>query len=233
MKITLTALSTKNLATLAQRIINSSQSGNYTIIEGYPLLMALATSYSTYDAVYTKLTYSGKGKEVAAADKERDAAFSSIKAFLNGYRKLPFAANHTDAEALYTIFKQFGLNLDTLSYSAQTAQLKKLIEELEKPENTQRIENLTITTAFNDLKTKHQAFETVFAEQAEANADLRTIASASSTRKELEQRLRSYFSLITAMKDMPEWSKLYYDLNEIVKAAKNSTLSANGNNTPT
>lgn len=233
MKITLTALSTKNLATLAQRIINSSQSGNYTIIEGHPLLMALATSYSTYDAVYTKLTYSGKGKEVAAADKERDAAFSSIKAFLNGYRKLPFAANHTDAEALYTIFKQFGLNLDTLSYSAQTAQLKKLIEELEKPENTQRIENLTITTAFNDLKTKHQAFETVFAEQAEANADLRTIASASSTRKELEQRLRSYFSLITAMKDMPDWSKLYYDLNEIVKAAKNSTLSANGNNTPT
>jgi len=194
-----------------------------------PLLMALATSYSTYDAVYTKFTYSGKGKEVAAADKERDAAFSSIKAFLNGYRKLPFAANHTDAEALYTIFKQFGLNLDTLSYSAQTAQLKKLIEELEKPENTQRIENLTITTAFNDLKTKHQAFETVFAEQAEANADLRTIASASSTRKELEQN----FSLITAMKDMPEWSKLYYDLNEIVKAAKNSTLSANGNNTPT
>lgn len=233
MKITLTSLSTKNLATLAQRIINSSQNGNYTIIEGHPLLMALATSYSTYDAVYTKLTYSGKGKEVAAADKERDAAFSSIKAFLNGYRKLPFAANHTDAEALYIIFKQFGLNLDTLSYSAQTAQLKKLIEELEKPENTQRIENLTITTAFNDLKTKHQAFETVFAEQAEANADLRTIASASSTRKELEQRLRSYFSLITAMKDMPEWSKLYYDLNEIVKAAKNSTFSANGNNTPT
>ncbi|MEG1026839.1 MAG: DUF6261 family protein [Flavobacterium sp.] len=233
MKITLTSLSTKNLATLAQRIINSSQSGNYTIIEGHPLLMALATSYSTYDAVYTKLTYSGKGKEVAAADKERDAAYSSIKAFLNGYRKLPFAANHTDAEALYTIFKQFGLNLDTLSYSAQTAQLKKLIEELEKPENIQRIENLTITTAFNDLKTKHQAFETVFAEQAEANADLRTIASASSTRKELEQRLRSYFSLITAMKDMPEWSKLYYDLNEIVKAAKNSTLLTNGNNTPT
>ncbi len=175
MKITLTALSTKNLATLAQRIINSSQSGNYTIIEGHPLLMALVTSYSTYDAVYTKLTYSGKGKEVAAADKERDAAFSSIKAFLNGYRNLPFAANHTDAEALYTIFKQFGLNLDTLSYSAQTAQLKKLIEELEKPENTQRIENLTITTAFNDLKTKHQAFETVFAEHSKIKTSNQSI----------------------------------------------------------
>lgn len=37
MKITLTALSTKNLATLAQRIINSSQTGNYTIVENHPL----------------------------------------------------------------------------------------------------------------------------------------------------------------------------------------------------
>lgn len=232
MKITLTNLSTKNLATLAQRIINSSQSGNYTIVENHPLLLALTTSYATYDAVYTKLTYSGKGKEVATADKERDDAFSSIKAFLNGYRKLSFAANHTDAEALYTIFKQFGLNLGTLSYSAQTAQLKKLIEALEMPENTQRIDNLAITPAFNDLKTKHEAFETIFAEQAEANADLRTIASATATRKELEQSVRSYLSLVTAMKDVPDWSKLYYDLNEIVKAAKNSTLSANGNNKP-
>ena len=60
MKITLTNLSTKNLATLAQRIINSSQSGNYTIVENHPLLLALTTSYATYDAVYTKLTYSGK-----------------------------------------------------------------------------------------------------------------------------------------------------------------------------
>lgn len=81
MKITLTTLTTKNLATLAQRIINSSQTGNHTIVENHPLLLALISSYEKYDAVYAKLTYSGKGKEVATADKERDAAFSSLKAF--------------------------------------------------------------------------------------------------------------------------------------------------------
>ena len=62
MKITLTSLSTKNLATLAQRIINSSQTGNYTIVENHPLLLSLIASYQNYDTVYTKLTYSGKGK---------------------------------------------------------------------------------------------------------------------------------------------------------------------------
>lgn len=61
----------------------------------------------------------------------------------------------------------------------------------------------------------------------------RQIASASSTRKDLEQMLRSYLNLITAMKDVPDWTKLYHDLNEIVKAAKNSSLSANGASEPT
>ncbi|MFV0157653.1 DUF6261 family protein [Empedobacter falsenii] len=226
MKINLQKLSTKNLATLAQRTINSSQAGNYTIVENHPLLLSLIASYQNYDTVYTKLTYSGKGKEVATADKERDVAFSNMKAFLNGYRKLTSVANYQDAEALYKVFQMFGLDLDRLSYSAETAQLKKLIEELEKPDNTLRIINLSLVSAFEDLKTKHTDFEILFAQQAEANADLRQISSASSSRKELEQVLRSYLNLITAMKDVPDWSNLYHDLNEIVKAARNSVLPA-------
>lgn len=232
MKITLTSLSTKNLATLAQRTINSSQAGNYTIVENHPLLLSLIASYQNYDTVYTKLTYSGKGKEVATADKERDVAFSNMKAFLNGYRKLTSVANYQDAEALYKVFQMFGLDLDRLSYSAETAQLKKLIEELEKPDNTLRIINLSLVAAFDDLKTKHTDFEILFAQQAEANADLRQISSASSSRKELEQVLRSYLNLITAMKDVPDWSNLYHDLNEIVKAARNSVLPASKGENP-
>ena len=89
-----------------------------------------------------------------------------------------------------------------------------------------RIINLSLVSAFDDLKTKHTDFEILFAQQAEANGDLRQIASASSSRKELEQVLRSYLNLITAMKDVPDWSNLYHDLNEIVKAARNSVLPA-------
>ena len=109
---------------------------------------------------------------------------------------------------------------------------KILIEELEKPENTQRLTNLALATAFTELKTKHTDFEILFAQQAEANGDLRQIASASSTRKELEQVLRSYLNLITAMKDVPDWTKLYHDLNEIVKAARNSALLTNRGENP-
>lgn len=224
MKIALTELSTKDLATLAQRIISNAQSGKYPVIINHPLIGALQSSYVEYDKVYTKKIYSGKGTDVATADHERDTAYSNLKAFLNGYRKLSSAKNYQTAEELYLVFKKFGLNLDRLSYSSQTAQMKKLIEELETPENTQKLSALSLGAAYADMKAKHQSFETLFSEQAEANADLRQMTSATAIRKGLEKTLKSYFNLITAMKDVSGWEFFYNDTNELVKAAKNSSL---------
>lgn len=224
MKISLVRLSTKDLATLAQRIIINIQSGKYPVISNHPLTATLQTSYNEYDQVYTKQIYSGKGNDVATADQDRDVAYSNLKAFLNGYQKLQSAPNYQSAEDLFGIFKTFGLNLDRLSYSSQTAQMKKLIEELEIPENMQKINTLSLDAAFTEMKTKHEAFETLFADQAEANADLRNMTSASAIRKDLEKNLKSYISLLTAMKDVPDWELLYSDTNELVKAAKNSIV---------
>jgi len=120
MKISLVRLSTKDLATLAQRIISNITSGKYPVISNHPLTATLQTSYTEYDVVYTKQIYSGKGKDVATADHERDVAYTNLKAFLNGYRKLQTAPNYQSAEDLYNVFKTFGLNLDRLSYSSQT-----------------------------------------------------------------------------------------------------------------
>ncbi|WP_288441479.1 DUF6261 family protein [uncultured Chryseobacterium sp.] len=223
MKIALTQLSTKDLATLAQRILSNTQSGKYPVINNHPLVGALASSYTEYDKVYTKQVYSGKGKDVATADHERDTAYANLKSFLNGYRKLPSAANYRQAEDLYGVFKTFGLNLDRLSYSSQTAQMKKLIEALETTENKQKITALSLDAAFAEMKAKQDAFEIVFAEQAVANADLRQMTSASVIRKDLEKTVKSYLNLLTVMKEVSGWELLYSDTNELVKAAKNST----------
>lgn len=224
MKIALTNLSTKDLATLAQRIISNIQSGKYPVISNHPLTKTLQNSYTEYDGVYTKQIYSGKGKDVATADHERDGAYANLKSFLDGYRKLQSAPNYQSAEDLYGVFKTFGLDLDRLSYSSQTAQMKKLIEALESQENQNKIGLLFLNTAFADMKTKHEAFETIFGEQAEANADLRQMTSASAIRKDLEKNLKTYINLLTAMKDVSDWQLLYSDTNELVKAAKNSEV---------
>lgn len=224
MKISLVRLSTKDLATLAQRIISNIQSGKYPVISNHPLTANLQTSYNEYDLVYTKQIYSGKGQDVANADHERDVAYTNLKAFLNGYRKLQTAPNYQSAEDLYNVFKTFGLNLDRLSYSSQTAQMKKLIEELETPQNQQNISLLSLNPAFTEMKTKHEDFEAIFADQADANADLRNQSSASAIRKDLEKNLKAYLNLLTVMKEVQDWELLYTDTNELVKAAKNSEV---------
>ncbi|MCI3936123.1 DUF6261 family protein [Chryseobacterium aahli] len=235
MKITLRKLSTKDLATLAQRTIYTSESGTYPVINGHPLLAELKLNYADYDAVYTKMTFSGKGNDVANADRERDITYTTLKAFLSSYRKMFILSNYQSAEDLYQIFKQFGLDLDRLSYSAQTAQMKKLIEELERPENTQKLNVLSLIPAFNEIKSKHDAFELIFAEQAGANANLRQMKSASAIRRDLEKILKSFLNLITAMKDIDDWKLLYADINELIKAAKlskKSTMPDKGEKNP-
>jgi Family of unknown function (DUF6261) len=225
MRITLSDLNTKDLATLVQRTITASDSGKYAVISNHPLLSELKTIYTEYDAVYTKSTFSGKGNDVANADRDRDISFRALKNFLNGYRKMPSLSNYQFAEDLYQIFKLYDLSLDKMSYSSQTAQMKKLIEDLEKPENIQKLNVLSLFPSFNEMKSKQDTFEQIFAEQAGANANLRNMKSASSIRKDLEKALRSYLNFITVMKDITGWELLYADINELVKAAKNSTAA--------
>ncbi|VXB07276.1 MULTISPECIES: DUF6261 family protein [Chryseobacterium] len=223
MKISLQRVSTKDLATLTERTLTVSTSGKYPVLTNHPLINELTTHYADYSEVYTKKTFSGKGKDVAAADHDRDVAFSVIKAFLNGYRQVISVPNYQDAEDLYQVFVHFGLDLDRMSYSSQTAQMKKLIEALERPENTQKIVNLSLSVAFLEMKNKHEYFEDIFEEQTEANAGLRQMESASSVRRSLERTLRSYLNMLTALKDVPDWKDAYAEVYELVKAAKNSS----------
>lgn len=222
MKISLVRLTTKNLATLALRVIEASKTGKTQLGQQQPMLMDLEEKYRAYDEVYTKQTFSGKGKSVAEADEARDKAFSSLKNFLWGYRQVSSVPNADQAGELYEVIKLFGTDIDRLSYSAQSAQMKKLIEELDKPENTMKINALSLSTAFMELKTKHQHFEQLYTEQAEANSDLRKMPSATAIRRDLEKSLKSYLDLISIMKTQPDWADFYQEVNELVKSARNS-----------
>ena len=216
MKISLVRLTTKNLATLALRVIEASKTGKTQLGQQQPMLMDLEEKYRAYDEVYTKQTFSGKGKSVAEADEARDKAFSNLKNFLWGYRQVSSVPNADQAGELYEVIKLFGTDIDRLSYSAQSAQMKKLIEELDKPENTMKINVLSLSTAFMELKTKHQHFEQLYTEQVEANADFRKMP------RDLEKSLKSYLDLISIMKTQPDWADFYQEVNELVKSARNS-----------
>lgn len=223
MKIALSQLKTTTLSALAERLASASKNGKYTIgITEHPLLKALEEEYKNYNSLINKQVYSGKGKAVAEADEARDEAFNMMKTYLKGFAGMKLLPNHSDAVALYEIFKQNDLNLDKKSYADESVLLDKLISELEKTENKEKLTRLNLDTSFANLKTKQEAFSRLISEQTEANTELRLTKSASTVRKGLERVIRDYLGFITAMKSQPDYKELYTELNEVVKTIKNS-----------
>lgn len=225
MKITLSELNTKNLDTLANRVIAISAKPEYAFISTHPLLLKLKNAEQEYNVVFGKTTFSGLGSEVAEADNTRDKAFSAFKTVLAGYAKMSGLSGSQEATELYAIVKKYGTGLDRYSYSEETAQLNKLIEEMEQPANRGKIDKLYLTELFTQLKTSEVVFEQIFSNQVAANAGLRNMESATSLRSYLENALKNYLRIVTAMEEEELWRSLYAELNEAVKAARNSVQS--------
>lgn len=220
MKITFNKIRNKELAALAQRVIMASREGKYIVVENHTLLLEVEKQYADFYKSYSKPTYSGKGSEVAKADATRGQVFRKIRAFLRAYKEMTIMPNYAHAEALYGVFQANGLGSNAHNYAEETALMKKLIEELEKNENAQKIVSLKLTGAFDEQKAAKKDFEYLYAEQqAEANDELRSSPTATTIRGKLEDALRNYFSLLEAMKELPDWEMIYAEINELMKKA--------------
>ena len=97
----LNRISTVALAALAEDVIKASKEGKHIIPEISPLLSALEQEYNTYKEAFAKQTYSGKGKELAKLDEERDDVFSQMRNYLKAFSEAKFVPHHEEAKELY------------------------------------------------------------------------------------------------------------------------------------
>lgn len=224
MIISFSKLTTKNLATLGQRVITISNAASHAVVKDHPLLLALQAANADYDAVYAKSAFSGKGVQVGDADAQRDDLHGGLKSVVMGYSRINGFALQQDAIDIYAVMQKYGVELERYSYSEESAQLRKLIEELAKPENVTKLQHLQLTEVVANLKLAQENFERVFMEQAGANAELRQMESATSLRQHLESAIRNYLNVVKAMNPLPGWKELYAEIDEVVKAVRNSKM---------
>ena len=220
MEISLSKLSTKDLATLSVRVITISDKAEYAFVSNHPLLQNVKTSYADYDKVYVKDTFSGLGVDVKAAKKVVGTIFDGIKTNLYGNIKDPESVSYQFSKDLYAVLEKHGLHLHKYNNSSQPAQMTKFIEEMELPENQTRLEAVHLSDNFNRLKIAQNNFLRMYNEEVKINAQLRDIPSASSIRSVLELSLRKYFNLMSAMENVEDWKSIYKELDEVVKAAR-------------
>lgn len=217
MRISLRKIKTKNLAVLAQQVIQASKTGAYKLSTDHVLLTKLESESREYNEVYTKPAYSLKGREVQEADAARTKAYRRLRAYVKAYGEIPSLPDYEEAVALYQVMRRF--DIKEMNYAEKSAEMKLLVKELEKPEHAERFKKLKLKPAFDELKTLYEGFEDLYAEQASANAALRATPSATAIRQRLERALRDYIDYLTAMRSQEGWEMIYSEVNELVKAA--------------
>ena len=220
------------IANLASRVLEISIKPGYAIlVKDLPFLKKLTVTNTDYHAVIDKQTYSGIGKQVFEADQLRDNRFQGLKKSIWAMIQLNGIACHQDAVNLYALFEKHGLDLYHYSYNGETTHLNQLIQDLEKPENTTRLQNLNLTEAFTLLKTAQSTFEQLVSGQTEADSVLRGMESASSLYKDLARSLRNYVNYVNTMSGIDSnWTALSLELDQALKAANNTTPANSADN---
>lgn len=222
------------IANLAARVLEISVKPVYVkLVENLPFLQKLTEANAAYHEVIDKPTYSGIGKQVSVADLLRDNRFLGLKNAIWGMIQLNGITYHQDAVDLNAVIEQHGADLYRHTYDDESTHLNQLIQDLEKPENTTRLQHLNLTEAFTLLKASQTAFVQLVGGQSEANSILRGMESASSLYKILATPLRNYVNYVDAMAEIDSnWTGLSLELNEALKAANNSRPTPPKTDTP-
>lgn len=211
------------IANLAERVLEISAKPAYVnLVAGLPFLVKLTDANTAYHAVIDKPGFSGKGKQVSLGDLLRDTRFLGFKNAIWGMIQLNGIAYHQDAVDLYAVIELHGTDLYHYSYDDESTHLNQLILDLEKPENTTRLQHLNLTEAFTLLKASQTAFMQLVGGQSEADSKLRGMESASSLYGNLASSLRHYVNYVDALSQIDStWTDLALELNQALKAANN------------
>lgn len=220
LKIHFKKLTTKALADLAKQTLTIAQDGKYKMTEGKELLKNVVTQYEAYSVTYNKVSYSGKGKSVAELDKQRAQIYKKLRIYLQGCIQVESLPTYNQAVAVYEYFKKYGLKLTSLTYAEESAQLTRLLTDLDTEENLQRLDDLSVKSLFEELKKVQAEFEKMYTEQIQTNAELRKLPSATQSRASLEDSLRNYYTFVSVMKGVGNWQMLYLELSELIKSVK-------------
>lgn len=221
MNVKLSRIPVSSLGALASSTITISRKPVNSVVANNVLLKAVEDNYTKYFAVFGKRTFSGMGTSVDEGDIYRDEPLRAIKSILKGFSKVSGSSNQKDAIALLDIIEQLGGNIEDMDYGSENQNIDKLISEYDKAENKTRLANVGLTEMYSTFKTRHTDFIALYFQQTDANASLRRQSSASSLRTTLAESLRSYYGLVSAMKNVDGWQALYTELEQVVKAANN------------
>lgn len=220
MKILLSHLSAKNLPAIAEQVVSASKILGKEEIVSHPLFVRLEAASADYQVMCDKSKHSNRCSLVAEADLRRHEPYAALKSILLGYAKIGGFSLQKEAKDLYRIFELQTFTIERFSYLEHTIYLKTLINNLEKPINVNKIEQLQLTEIMMQLKIAQLDFERICKMSKMIPIMIFEQESATSLKGNLNHSLKNFLNIVAAMKQNHGWNRLYTELESDLKSKK-------------
>ncbi|HBG41959.1 MAG TPA: hypothetical protein DDZ96_09505 [Porphyromonadaceae bacterium] len=223
--ISFSRLTTTGLGTLGRNTLEVSKKSTNATVQEAPLYLEVVNAHTGYERSVLKNIYSGLGPEVKSQDLVRDRLDAGFHDLLTGFAAFDDEKGLA-ARQLLEVWDDLGA-VSGLNYGDETEVLHKKIETFSSEENQALLTTVGLVPHYEALKKAQEDFDVQFLKQVDANSALRQQPSASTIRHQLEDALRDYYGMVSALRKQSGWSDLYHDLDEVLKAAKRSIHDKN------
>ena len=192
-KIALSRLGNDELYTFANRIENLLSTFNVKRLGILLYVNLFLSKLVIYSASYEK--QSASAKEVEHKDSIRDNFFLALRTHIDNFKRHDAEEKRQASSKLLAILNKDGKGIYNESYSVESASLESSIIEFDLNHSAD-IELLAATEWYQLMKAAQIDFEITLSKVNAEVADKKVIASASNTRKPLEEAIRKLFNFI-------------------------------------
>ncbi|MFV0506246.1 MAG: DUF6261 family protein [Bacteroidales bacterium] len=217
-----------DLSGSANEIVNIYKKSNISAYPDYqPMVVEIEKQNSM---LITAINKSKAQSEQADMDARRDECVSAINALALGYLNVPAEPIKSSANKFWTIFSKYGTKINNLSYTAESAQIKSLLEELTAADMVGAVSELPhMEGLIANLQTAQAEFEKAELKYDSESATLKGEDSASTIKPLMLQALNvvvDYHNAIVQFKDenfkniADTIDKVVRDLNVITKSRR-------------
>lgn len=155
---------------------------------------------------------------VAEKDTIRDSILSNFVKYIRGAQSHHDEEKAQAAAKLYRLIRQYGFDVKSSSYAAESTRIRSLLTELELEDLRSAVELIDVGQVVIDLRRAQMEFETAHGELVASKVQNSTSSTLGKIITPLRKEIRHLLNLIDAFHLMypDEWNDTVNELNEII-----------------
>lgn len=209
-KISISKVSNQDLYTFGDHIRKLLSKFNVELLGILLFVQRFLQALTIFEASIEKQTASSEA--VSILDSLRDNYFVALKGHLRNFEYHPVAEKRKKAQAIYDIITKEGEYIHKKAYSTQSAAFRAAIKEIDA-NYMEDIESLFAGEWYQFFKEAQRIFDEAIIKHTEQKADEKLIASATESRRDLENSLRTLFSFLPMQHELTQDN----DLEDLIR----------------